>query len=160
MNVNLGSVYAIFCSLFGRNSWVIQVGTFSNRRPKIQEMKCAYFSRPFFLLFEWLDDSWSSKIPLTIKSKKRVYDEAAMRGTTTCLKFRGSRLPFLTHVHYRVCSIKGPEISVFKKALDFDKRVISSFRSPFSTLRFSLKIKSFTKQNMFYRSGIFHDFSI
>ena len=116
LNVNLGSVYAIFCSLFGRNSWVIQVSTFSNRRPKIQEMKCAYFSRPFFLLFEWLDDSWSSKIPLTIKSKKRVYDEAA----TTCLKFRGSRLPFLTHVHYRVCSIKGPEISAFKKALDFD----------------------------------------
>ena len=47
-----------------------------------------------------------------------------------------------------------------EKALDFDLRVILSFRSPFSTLRFSLKIKSFTKQNMFYRSDILHDFSI
>ena len=40
------------------------------------------------------------------------------------------------------------------EALDFDLRVISSFRSPFSTLRFSLKIESFTKQNMFYSSDI------
>ena len=36
-----------------------------------------------------------------------------------------------------------------EKALDFDLRVILSFRLPFSTLRFSLKIKSFIKQNMF-----------
>ena len=48
----------------------------------------------------------------------------------------------------------------WKNALDFDLRVILSFRSPFSTLRFSLKIKSFTKQNVFYRSDILHDFSI
>ena len=47
-----------------------------------------------------------------------------------------------------------------KSALDFDSRVIFSFRSGFSTLRFSLKIKSFAKQNMFYRSDILHDFSI
>ena len=46
------------------------------------------------------------------------------------------------------------------KALDFDSRVILSFRSPFSTLRFSLKIKSFIEQNMFYRSDILHDFLI
>ena len=45
-------------------------------------------------------------------------------------------------------------------ALNFDSRVILSFRSPFSTLRFSLKIKSLTEQNMFYRSDILHDFSI
>ena len=32
---------------------------------------------------------------------------------------------------------------VFKNALDFDSRVILSFRSPFLTLRFSLKIKFF-----------------
>ena len=38
--------------------------------------------------------------------------------------------------------------------------MILSFRSGFSTFRFSLKIKSFTKQKMFYRSDIFHDFSI
>ena len=44
--------------------------------------------------------------------------------------------------------------------LDFDLRVIVSFCSPFSTLQFSLKIKSFTKQNMFYRSDILHDFLI
>ena len=49
---------------------------------------------------------------------------------------------------------------ILLKALDFDVQVISSFRSPFSTLCFSLKIKSFTKQNMFYRSDILHDFSI
>ena len=47
-----------------------------------------------------------------------------------------------------------------KMALDFDSRGISSFRSGFLTLRFSLKIESFTKQNMFYRSDILHDFSI
>ena len=47
-----------------------------------------------------------------------------------------------------------------KKALDFDLWVILSFRSPFSTLRFSLKVKSFSKQNIFYRSDILHDFSI
>ena len=46
------------------------------------------------------------------------------------------------------------------KALDFDVPVILSFRLPFSTLRFSLKIKSFTKQNVFYRSDIFHEFSV
>ena len=46
------------------------------------------------------------------------------------------------------------------EALDFDLRVILSFRSPFPTWRFSLKIKSFAKQNMFYRSDILHDFSI
>ena len=46
------------------------------------------------------------------------------------------------------------------KALDFDLRVILSERTTFSTLRFSLKIKSFTKQNMFYRSDILYDFSI
>ena len=49
---------------------------------------------------------------------------------------------------------------IFKKALDFDLRVISSFRSPFSTLRFSLNIKSLTKQKLFYRLDILHDFSI
>ena len=32
---------------------------------------------------------------------------------------------------------------IIKKALDFDVRVILSFRSPFSTLRFSLKFLSF-----------------
>ena len=47
-----------------------------------------------------------------------------------------------------------------KLALDFDIQVILSFRSPFLTLRFSLKIKSFALQNMFYRSYILHDFSI
>ena len=46
------------------------------------------------------------------------------------------------------------------KALDFNLRVLLSFRSPFSTWRFRLKIKAFTKQNMFYRSDILHDFSI
>ena len=46
------------------------------------------------------------------------------------------------------------------EALDFDLRVILSFRSPFLTLRFSLNIKSFTEQNNFYRSDILHDFSI
>ena len=45
-------------------------------------------------------------------------------------------------------------------ALDFDIRVILSFRSPFFTLRNSLKIKSLSKQNMFYGSDILHDFSI
>ena len=48
----------------------------------------------------------------------------------------------------------------FKKALDFVLRVILSFRSPFSTLRFSLNIKSFAKQNLFYGSDILHDFPI
>ena len=47
-----------------------------------------------------------------------------------------------------------------QKALDFDIRVILAFRSPFSTLRFSLKIKFFGKQNLFYISDILHDFSI
>ena len=47
-----------------------------------------------------------------------------------------------------------------EKALDFDLRVILSFRSPFSTLRFSLKIKSLAKHNIFHRSNILHDFSI
>ena len=43
---------------------------------------------------------------------------------------------------------------VFKKALDFDLRVILSFHSPFSTLQFCLKIKYFTELNMFYnRAG-------
>ena len=37
-------------------------------------------------------------------------------------------------------------LKIFYKALDFDIRVLLSFRSPFSTLRFSLKTKSFTKQ--------------
>ena len=45
-------------------------------------------------------------------------------------------------------------------ALDFDLQVILSFRSPFSTLRFSLKSKSFAKQNMLNRLDILHDFSI
>ena len=49
---------------------------------------------------------------------------------------------------------------VSKYALNFDLRVILSFRSSFSTLRFGLKIKSFAKQNMFYRLHILHDFSI
>ena len=47
-----------------------------------------------------------------------------------------------------------------KKSLDFHLRVILTFRSPFSTMRFSSKIKSLTKQNMFYRLDILHDFSI
>ena len=46
------------------------------------------------------------------------------------------------------------------KALYFELRVILSFRSPFSTLRFSLNIKSFTNQKMFYRIDILHDFLI
>ena len=48
----------------------------------------------------------------------------------------------------------------FANALDFDIQVILSERTRFSTLRFSLKIKSFTEQNNFYRSDILHDFSI
>ena len=43
-----------------------------------------------------------------------------------------------------------------KNALDFDPRVILSFRSPFLTLRFSLKTKSFGKQNIVYRSDMLH----
>ena len=43
------------------------------------------------------------------------------------------------------------------KALDFDEQVILSVRS---TLSFCLKIKSITKQNMFYRSDILHNFLI
>ena len=46
------------------------------------------------------------------------------------------------------------------EALDIELRVILSVRSPFPTWRFSLKNKSFAKQNMFYRSDILHDFSI
>ena len=49
---------------------------------------------------------------------------------------------------------------VYILALDFDSRVILAFRSPFSTLRISLKIKYFTKQNMFYRLDILHEFLI
>ena len=45
-------------------------------------------------------------------------------------------------------------------ALDFEHRVILSFRSTISTLSFSWKIKYFTEQNIFYRLGILHDFSI
>ena len=45
-------------------------------------------------------------------------------------------------------------------ALDFKYRVISSFRSPISTLSFSWKIKHFVEQNIFYRSDILHDFPI
>ena len=52
------------------------------------------------------------------------------------------------------------EISYFKQALDFEIQAILSCRSPFSTLRFSLKIRSFKKQNMFYRSDILQNFSI
>ena len=39
-------------------------------------------------------------------------------------------------------------------ALDFKYRVISSFRSPISTLSFSWKIKYFVKQNIFYNECI------
>ena len=45
-----------------------------------------------------------------------------------------------------------------QKAFNFHLQAILSFRSPFSTLRFRLKIKSFTKQNMFYKSDILRDF--
>ena len=38
----------------------------------------------------------------------------------------------------------GVIIYTLKMAIDFDSRVILSFRSPFLTLRFSLKIKSLT----------------
>ena len=55
---------------------------------------------------------------------------------------------------------KRKETKLKKQALDFDIRVILSFCSPFLTLRSSLKIKSFTNQNMFYRSDIFLSFSI
>ena len=53
-----------------------------------------------------------------------------------------------------------PSNKFANQALDFDLRGILSCRSPVLTLRFSLKIKSFAKQNMFYRSDILHDFSI
>ena len=45
-------------------------------------------------------------------------------------------------------------------ALDLKNRVILPFRSTISTLRFSLKIKYFVEQNIFYRLDILHDFSI
>ena len=45
-------------------------------------------------------------------------------------------------------------------ALDFEFHLILSERSPFSTLRLSLKIKSLTKQIRFYRSDILHNFLI
>ena len=68
---------------------------------------------------------------------------------------RGQKPRYFPIAHYAKSSV-----FVHKSALDFDSRVIFSFRSGFSTLRFSLKIKSFAKQNMFYRSDILHDFSI
>ena len=45
-------------------------------------------------------------------------------------------------------------------ALDFEEHHILSKRSKNLTLRFSLKIKTFAKQNMFFRSDILQDFSI
>ena len=44
-------------------------------------------------------------------------------------------------------------------ALDFECHLSLSERTTISTLRSSLKIKSCTKQNMFCRSDIVHDFS-
>ena len=45
-------------------------------------------------------------------------------------------------------------------ALDFESQVILSERSKNMTWRYSLKIKSFTIQNMLYKSDILHSFSI
>ena len=45
-----------------------------------------------------------------------------------------------------------PLLTEVNSTFDFDLRVILSFRWPFSTLRFSLKINSFTEQKMFYKS--------
>ena len=45
-------------------------------------------------------------------------------------------------------------------ALDFEEHHILSERSKNLILRYSLKIKTFAKQNMFYRSDILHSFSI
>ena len=47
-----------------------------------------------------------------------------------------------------------------ESALDFESQVILSERSKNMTWRYSLKIKSFTKQNMLYKSDILHSFSI
>ena len=51
-------------------------------------------------------------------------------------------------------------ILIDKYALDLISPVHFSFRSTISTLSFSLKIKSLTKRNMFYRSDILHNFLI
>ena len=45
-------------------------------------------------------------------------------------------------------------------ALDLNYRVDLSERSTISTLSLSWKIKYFTEQNIFYRLGILHDFSV
>ena len=52
------------------------------------------------------------------------------------------------------------QVRLFIKDLDFDLQVILLFRSPFSTLRYNFKIKAFTRQNMFCRLDILHDFPI
>ena len=51
-------------------------------------------------------------------------------------------------------------LSKSRIALDFKIRAILSERSKNLTLRFSLKIKSFAQQNMFYRSDILYNFLI
>ena len=56
----------------------------------------------------------------------------------------------VTNTHTYICT--------HNYALDFDIRGILSFRSFFLTLRFSLKIKSIFKQNMFSSSDILHNF--
>ena len=86
----------------------------------------------------------------------KVYDHSFRKG-----RWKDLRMHFLTQIYVETTSLKTKVSNkrtcilpnqnrscwafklIPKSALDFDLRVISSFRSPFSTLRFSLKIKYF-----------------
>ena len=128
----------------------------TERSKSIQEQGTAFLIRKF----------WCTSIAILTTFYNHDVVCHTLKESRTAHCWKTYKIGLFNFVHFcqhnaKIRSIHTLRIQInFKSALDFDWRVILSFRSPFSTLRFSLKIKSFTKQNMFYRSDILHDFSM
>ena len=85
---------------------------------------------------------------------KPIYFDYSSSNLPQAIEFYEKRNKKLDQVTFRVLSF------ITFSALEFISHLILSFRSQTLTLRFSLKISLFTKQNTFLRSSILNNFSI